>query len=44
MTKTDFTRTAAALFCTILMSTACILGAVAPAHQAPVSIAVHQVA
>ena len=39
MTATDFTRTAAALFCTIVMSAMCVLGAVAPAQQAAVSSA-----
>ena len=32
MTKSDFTRTVAALFCTVVMSATCVLGAVAPAQ------------
>ena len=46
MTKNDFTRTIAALFCTVVMSAACVLGAVAPAQavgEKPVA-ATHQVA
>ena len=43
MTKTDLSRTVAALFCTVLMSATCILGAVAPAHQAAISTGSHQV-
>ena len=34
MFKTDFARTVAAAFCTIVFSATCVLGAVAPAHQA----------
>ena len=46
MTKNDLTRTVAALFCTVAMSAACVLGAVAPAQavgEKPVA-AVQQVA
>jgi hypothetical protein len=32
MFKSDFTRTVAAVICTVVMSTTCILGAVAPAN------------
>lgn len=32
MTTNDFRRTVAALFCTLVMSATCILGAVAPAQ------------
>lgn len=32
MTKTSFTRTAAAIACTLVMSATCVLAAVAPAH------------
>jgi hypothetical protein len=32
MTRTDLGRTVAALFCTLVLSATCVLGAVAPAH------------
>ena len=32
MTKNDFTRTLAALVCTVVMSATCVFGAVAPAQ------------
>ena len=44
MTKTDLRRAVATLFCTMVMSATCILGAVAPAHQTAVSQSLHQVA
>jgi hypothetical protein len=34
MFKTDIIRTVAAALCTIVFSATCVLGAVAPAHQA----------
>ncbi len=46
MTKNDFTRTVAALFCTLVTSAACVLGAVGPAQavgEKPVAV-VQQVA
>ena len=45
MTRTDLTRTVTALFCTVVMSAACVLGAVAPAHDVTLSSpATHQTA
>jgi hypothetical protein len=32
MTRTDLGRTVATLFCTLLLSATCVLGAVAPGH------------
>ncbi len=46
MTKNDATRTLAALFCTVVMSAVCVLGAVGPAQavgEKPVAV-VQQVA
>lgn len=40
MFKTDIGRTIAAVACTIVMSTACVLGAVAPAQPGTGKVAV----
>ncbi len=44
MFKTDFARTVAAAFCTIVFSATCVLGAVGPATSAALASPTHIVA